>query len=43
MTHFLGELTHIDNKSGAWIVTLPIQGTEIDVKIDTGADISVHF
>ncbi len=39
MTH----LTHIDNKSGAWIVTLPIQGTEIDVKIDTGADISVHF
>ncbi len=41
MTHFLGELTHIDDKCGAWIVTLPIQGTEIDFKIDTGADISV--
>ncbi len=41
MTHLLGELTHIDDKCGAWIVTLPIQGTEIDFKIDTGADISV--
>lgn len=37
--HFLGELTHIDDKSGAWMVTLLIHGTNIDFKI--GADISV--
>lgn len=33
VTHFLGELTHIDDVNGAWMVTLPIQGTDIDFKI----------
>ncbi|KAI7800957.1 hypothetical protein IRJ41_017925 [Triplophysa rosa] len=41
VTHFLGELIQIDDVKKAWMVTLPIQGTDIDFKIDTGADISV--
>ncbi|XP_060723274.1 uncharacterized protein K02A2.6-like [Tachysurus vachellii] len=41
VTHFLGELTQSNDVNGPWMVTLPIQGTDVDFKIDMGADISV--
>ncbi len=39
--HFLGEITDVEDSSNAWTGKLPIQGIEIDFKIDSGADTSV--
>lgn len=39
--HFLGEITDVEDSSNAWTVKLPIQGIEIDFKIDSGADTNV--
>lgn len=40
-THFLGETRQAKENKNAWTVSLPIQGSEVDFKIDAGADISV--
>lgn len=39
--HFVGEITDVRDNYRAWTVTLQINGTKIDFKIDTGADTSV--
>lgn len=39
--HFLGEITDVEDSSNALTVKLPIQGIEIDFKIDSGVDTSV--
>ena len=39
--HFLGETRQVTGDKNAWTVSLSIQGSEVDFKIDTGADISV--
>lgn len=35
--YFLGEMTDVKDSNEAWTVKLPIQGIEIDFKIDSGA------
>ena len=39
--HFLGEITDVGDSNDAWTVKLPIQGIEINFKINSGADTSV--
>ncbi|CAL9695394.1 unnamed protein product [Knipowitschia caucasica] len=40
-TYFLGGITDVEDSTKAWTVKLPIQGTQITFKIDSGADTSV--
>ncbi|XP_016519232.1 uncharacterized protein K02A2.6-like [Poecilia formosa] len=40
-TYFLGGVTDVEDSSKAWTVNLPIQGSHIVFKIDSGADTGV--
>lgn len=40
-TYFLGGITDVEDSTKPWTVKLPIQGTQVTFKIDSGADTSV--